>query len=114
VGAQADVTIVPEYLDWAVSYHFQRGDADTNASGGAAVDYPDIDDTLHTVTNSLTYHLLEKLDLIAAWTYEDWSHNNFQTDPLGVNFPPDDDIYLNNRIDDYDAHIIMLSARYEF
>ena len=43
----------------AVSYHFQRGDADTNASSGGAVDYPDIDDSFHTVTTSLTYHMLE-------------------------------------------------------
>ena len=122
VGADANIQIVEDLLDARISYLFQRGDADTDTrpnnpnnpgASGDPIDFPDIDDSLHIMTSTLTWHVIEDLDLIGAYRFEDWSHNNFQTDPLGTNFG-DSNVYLGNRVEDYTAHVFTISARYTF
>ena len=122
VGVDMKLVLVKDLLDARIGYEFQKGDADTDARpnnpnnpGAAAnpVDYPDIDDTLNIVTTELTWHAMENLDLIGAYRFEDWRHQNFQTDPLGVYFTGND-VYLGNKVSDYTAHVFTVSARYEF
>jgi hypothetical protein len=122
VGVDSNIVIVPELLDAKIAYLFQRGEADTDArpnnpnNPGAAnnpIDFPDIDDSLHILTTTLTWHAIDDLDLIGAYRFEDFSHDNFRTDPLGTNFG-DSNVYLGNRVDDYTAHVFTISARYTF
>ena len=122
VGVDANVEIVPGLLDGKIAYLFQRGEADTDSrpndpsdpgAAGDPVDFPDIDDSLHILTTTLTWHAIEDLDLIGGYRFEDFSHDDFQTDPLGTNFGGNN-VYLGNRVEDYTAHVFTLSARYSF
>jgi hypothetical protein len=58
-------------------------------------------------------HAHDRLDLITGYAFQRGRYQNFQTDPLGVNLGGND-IYLNNKTDDYAAHVVSLTARYEF
>ncbi len=122
VGVDMKLVVVKDLLDARLGYQFQKGDADTDArpnnpndpaTAGGPVDFPDIDDTLNILTTELTWHVMEKLDLIGAYRFEDYRHQNFQTDPLGTYFGGND-VYLGNKVNDYTAHVFTVGARYEF
>jgi MtrB/PioB family decaheme-associated outer membrane protein len=106
-----DFGIVPDRLDGEVSYFIQLARANTLGSG-SAVDFPTIDDTLQAVSVGLNLYALEYLSFRALYRFEKYDRNNFHED-----FPISDsqgDIYLQNRVADYDAHIVSLSAILSF
>jgi MtrB/PioB family decaheme-associated outer membrane protein len=116
-GVNAVLTVVPEWLDIDARYVFQKGRAKTRSNGnpnsGNPVNWPSIKYTLHQVETDLVIHAHERLDLITGYAFQRGRYRNFQTDPLGVNLGGKE-IYLNNKTDDYAAHIVSLTARYEF
>jgi MtrB/PioB family decaheme-associated outer membrane protein len=107
-GAGVDFVIIPDMLDGEVSYFIQRAWAKT-IGGGTAVDFPVIKDRLQAVTTTLSVHPLEYLTFRGSYRWEKYDRNNFHEDfPLYTN--TSGDIYLQNRIADYDAHIFSISA----
>jgi len=116
-GVNAVLTIVPGWLDLDSRFVYQKGRAKTRSNGnpnsGDPVNWPAIKFTLYQVENQVILHASERLDLITGYAFQRGRYRDFQTDPLGVNVGTND-IYLNNKTDDYAAHIISLTARYEF
>jgi MtrB/PioB family decaheme-associated outer membrane protein len=107
-GAGVDFVIIPGMLDGEVSYFIQRAWAKT-IGGGTAEDFPVIKDRLQAVTTALSVHPLEYLTFRGAYRWEKYDRNNFHEDfPLYTDSTGD--IYLQNRIRDYDAHIFSISA----
>jgi MtrB/PioB family decaheme-associated outer membrane protein len=106
-GAGVDFVIISDMLDGEVSYFIQRAWAKTISD--SAEDFPVIKDRLQAVTTSLSVHPLEYLTLRGSYRWEKYDRNNFHEDfPLYTNSTGD--IYLQNRIADYDAHIFSISA----
>jgi MtrB/PioB family decaheme-associated outer membrane protein len=116
-GVNAVLTVVPDWLDIDARYVFQKGRAKTRSNGnpnsGNPVNWPAIKYTLHQVETEVIIHAHDRLDLITGYAFQRGRYQNFQTDPLGVNLGGND-IYLNNKTDDYAAHVVSLTARYEF
>jgi len=107
-GAGVDIIIIRELLEAEFSYFIQRARAETEG-GGTAVDFPNIKDRLQAATAALSLHPLEFLTLRTAYRWEKYDRNNFHEDfPLYTD--AQGDIYLQNRIRDYDAHIFSVSA----
>jgi MtrB/PioB family decaheme-associated outer membrane protein len=107
-GAGVDVIIIRELLDAEFSYFIQRAWAETDG-GGTAVDFPNIKDRLQAATATLSLHPLDYLTLRTGYRWEKYDRNNFHEDfPLYTD--TQGDIYLQNRIRDYDAHIFSVSA----
>ena len=110
-GVGADVALVPHLLDLELSYLIQRGRAKTRG-GGTAVDFPSIKNTLQAVTAGVSYHALEFLTFRTIYRWEKYDVTNFH-DNFGIS-DTQGDIWLQNRIDDYDAHIVSISAVVKF
>ncbi len=107
-GAGVDLIIIPELIDAEFSYFIQRAWAETDG-GGSAVDFPNIKDRLQAATATLSFHPLDYLTLRTGYRWEKYDRTNFHEDfPLYTN--DRGDIYLQNRIADYDAHIFTISA----
>jgi hypothetical protein len=110
-GVGANFVIVQDLLDFETSYFLQLAHAQTRGKG-TAVNFPTLDDTLHAVTAGLSYQPLSFLTIRTTYRWEKYDRDNFHED-----FPITDsqgDIYLQNRIADYNAHILSLSAVVSF
>ena len=106
-GAGVDFVIIPDLLDAEVSYFIQRGRAET-MGGDTAENFPDLKDTLQAVTTGFSLHPMDTLTLRAIYRFEKYDRSNFHEDfPITTDRG---DIYLQNRIKDYDAHILSVSA----
>jgi MtrB/PioB family decaheme-associated outer membrane protein len=118
VTAESDVTLIPDRLSFNVGYLFQHGRDRTDSSGalGTAVDYPTVGDWLHVAHAELRYRVLEPVELRARYAYEKWYHEDFRYDGLRPSTPSVSatDIFLGDEVDDYQAHVISLSAVVEF
>jgi MtrB/PioB family decaheme-associated outer membrane protein len=140
LGARLDFVVVPEKLDLGFSYSFEYGNAKTRANGAAGcaplpsctasdggngVDYPSIEDRLQTFATTLRYHIDEHFSIEGTYAYEMFSLADFRVDGLNPYMPnsnvngsggvsPSLDVFLGDRIGDYDAHIFALSAVYKF
>ncbi len=66
----------------------------------------------------MIYQLIEKVELKGQYRFEKLSTQNFQLDPLSPTLGPNvlgtSDVFLGNRVDDYDAHIFTASVVYNF
>jgi hypothetical protein len=109
--------LIPERLDLRFGYLLQLANAETNSGGGPnsgdPENFPDLEDEQHVVTTSLAWHVYDRIDLIAGYRYEEFDNQNFFTDDIGTNLGGTD-VYLNNEVGDYTAHIVTLTARVEF
>lgn len=147
LGASLDFVLIPEKLDLSFMYTFERGDGQTHADGaagcvpapvtgvclpagtaadgGAAVDYPDIEDRLQIFATTLSYHVSENVTLEGMYAFEKLSLKDFRVDGLNPYMPgsnvngsgvvsPSLDVFLGDRIGDYSAHIFALSAVYRW
>jgi hypothetical protein len=97
----------------------------TAADGGAAVDYPDIEDRLHIFATILSYHVSENLSFEGMYAFQKLSLEDYRVDGLDPFMPasnvngsgvvsPSLDVFLGDRVGDYAAHIFALSAVYKF
>jgi hypothetical protein len=147
LGVNLDFVIVPEKLDLSFLYTFERGNGQTHAKGaagcngsppgdlcipagpdadgGAAPNFPDIEDRLQLFAAILRYHVGENVTLEGMYAFEKLSLQNFRFDGLDPFEPgsnvngsgvvsPSLDVFLGDRFGDYDAHIFALSAVYRF
>lgn len=104
--------MIPGLLDGEVSYFLQLARARTDGRG-IAEDFPTIEDMLQAVTVGLSVHPFDSLSFRAIYRWEKYDNNNFHEDfPLYTD--GQGDIYLQNRIADYDAHIFSFSAVVSF
>ena len=111
-GLAFDVIILRELLDGEISYFIQSAEAKTSG-GGTAVDFPDIEDMLQAFTFALSVHPLEFLTIRGVYRWEKYDRENFHEDfPQFTNSTGD--IYLQNAVGDYLAHIFSVSAIFEF
>jgi hypothetical protein len=152
LGVSLDFVLVPDKLDLGFRYTFERGDGQTKANGaagclagattanptgaclpaaggsadgGAAADYPDIEDRLQLFSTTLSYHLSEHFTIEGTYAFEKLSLSDYRVDGLNPFMPnsnvngsgvvsPSLDMFLGDRVGDYAAHIFALSAVYRF
>jgi MtrB/PioB family decaheme-associated outer membrane protein len=99
--------------------------AGPDADGGSAPNFPDIEDRLQIFSTVLRYHWDEHLTLEGMYALQKLSLSDYRLDGLNpymgasnVNgsgvVSPSLDVFLGNRVGDYDAHIFALSATYRF
>jgi MtrB/PioB family decaheme-associated outer membrane protein len=130
--------LVPERLDLDLGYLIHWGREKTKAvgpagfvasgastvDGGNAVNFPEVEERLQAVTATLQLHVTEMLTLKAQYRFEDYHVDDFRSD-IGVFeagsdlngngvASPSEDVFLGDRIDDYQAHVIGLSAVVHF
>ncbi|MDZ4339612.1 MAG: MtrB/PioB family decaheme-associated outer membrane protein [candidate division NC10 bacterium] len=134
-GVGADIVLLKDLLDLSLSYTVQAARAQTRANGAAgatavpdggnAVDWGDIEDTLHTFLAALRYHILNNLTVKFEYRFEAFTQDNFKTDHLDPFMPnsnvngsgvvtPSNDVFLGDRQEDFHAHILALSLIYRF
>jgi MtrB/PioB family decaheme-associated outer membrane protein len=125
IGARANVEAIRDRLDLEVGYQIHLGEeklrddavpgaatvpgAPGGPDAGAPFTHPDVEETLQVVTGTATFRISERLKLRALYRYEDFDLDDYRTDDLGP-FRGGSDIYLGNRIEDYQVHIGVLSA----
>ena len=147
LGVNLDFVLIPEKLDLSFVYTFEHGDGKTEANaaagcvpapvtgvclpggtiadGGAAVDYPSIEDRLQIFATTLRYHVSENVTLEGMYAFEKLSLQDYRVDGLNPFMPgsnvngsgvvsPSLDVFLGDRIGDYAAHIFALSAVYRW
>ncbi|MEN8182504.1 MAG: MtrB/PioB family outer membrane beta-barrel protein [Myxococcota bacterium] len=96
-----------------------------SADGGNAPNFPDIEDRLQLFTTVLRYHWTEHLTLEGMYAFEKLSLSDYRLDGLNPYMPDSDvdgsgvispslDVFLGNRLGDYDAHLFAVSATYRF
>ncbi|MCG8433633.1 MAG: MtrB/PioB family outer membrane beta-barrel protein, partial [Gammaproteobacteria bacterium] len=115
-GVALDFAILPGKLNGQLSYQVIRGIAETDASGdgGAAVDWPNIDEMRQVVRAFFDYRINEALSVNFQYRFEKGDLNQFQTDDLGLLVPGRTDLYLNQALDDYRAHIFEWGLTFYF
>jgi MtrB/PioB family decaheme-associated outer membrane protein len=137
-GGSADWTIRPRKLETTISYTGQRAHSKTlatqvpgrslpagSADGGNAVDWPELRDSLEVLSAILRHHLEDDLTLKGEYRYEHYSQQNFKVDPLapfmiGSNVnasgavAPSTDVFLGDRVGNYNVHAFTLSAVHRF
>ena len=126
-GVDVAFAILPDRLTLTTGFLIHRGDGTTDTAGAPAdaVDFPDIEDTLWSPTASLTYRYDEHVRVIAGYRFEHYDQEDWQFDELGVTrgtshvegqplLGTNNDVFLANGLEDYDANIFSLSLLYEF
>ena len=115
-GVDVDLAIIPEKLTAKLSYLITDSFSETDTTGdlGAAVDFPNIDNLRQVTKALLEYQISENLSVNFQYRYEKGNFNDFQTDPLGLVRPGRTDLYLNQAIDDYHAHIFEWGITFYF
>lgn len=140
-GLGATIDLIPERLELEFSAHVQDSEAETRAQsvegftaapppttsgdGGNAVDFPDIEDTLLFFQTLARLRLDEHWTLVGGYRYEKLDIKNFKLDDLDPFEPnsnvngsgvvsPSTDLFLGHAVEDYSAHIFMLSVQLEF
>jgi MtrB/PioB family decaheme-associated outer membrane protein len=126
-GLDVAFAIVPDKVTLTTGFFVHRGDGETDTFGAPAdaVDYPDIHDELWGPMASLVYHYDEHVRFIARYRYEHYDQEDWQFDELGVTvgtstvegqplITTNNDVFLANGVEDYDAHLFGLSAVFEF
>jgi hypothetical protein len=125
LGSTLTIAALPDRLDLEFGYQLHLGREESKgravpgfvgtggvgvgSDGGADFAYPDVKETLHVWTGSAALRVNDRLKLRAQYRYEDFEIRDFRTDDLGP-FRGGNDIYLGNSIDDYEAHVFVLSA----
>jgi MtrB/PioB family decaheme-associated outer membrane protein len=101
-------------------FHGNKTDATGEQTGsGVAVSFPNVTSDLTVVDGSVTWKLRPSMGLIFAVTYEDWSENNFQLDPMipwmgGVDGGADESVFLGARVPGYDYTWARVLFNYTF
>jgi MtrB/PioB family decaheme-associated outer membrane protein len=136
-GAGANIDLIEEKLDLQLYYLIQHATGETLASaaagqapptgadGGNAVNFPELRDIYHVMNATLNYHMKNDVTLHLGYSYERFNLTNFTINDLRPFMPdsnvsgsgvitPSTDIFLGNRVGNYSAHIMMLSASYRF
>jgi len=148
LGANLDFAIVKDKLDFSLDYTYENGNGATRSSaapgcvnagvnpaclptpgggadGGAAVDFPDIEDALQMLDATLSFHQSEHLTFEARYSWQKLHLQDYRIDGLNPYMPdsnvngsgvisPSTDVFLGEQIPDYNAHIIAFTAIYNF
>jgi MtrB/PioB family decaheme-associated outer membrane protein len=148
LGANLDFAIIKDKLDFSLDYTYENGNGATRstaapgcvnsganpaclptpgggADGGAAVDFPDIEDALQMLDATLSFHQSEHLTLEARYSWQKLHLQDYRVDGLNPYMPdsnvngsgvvsPSTDVFLGEQVPDYNAHIIAFTAIYHF
>ncbi len=126
-GIDVAFAILPERLILTTGFFVHSGNGKTHTSGAPvdAVNYPDVEDLLWAPTASLWYRYDERVSFVARYRFEHYDQENWQFDELGVTrltssveglplLGTNNDVFLHNGLEDYDANLFSLSAVFEF
>ena len=121
-GATANVVIWPERADLQFDWIFETSQSHTATTGASAAagafDWPFNGDDLLSIGPTLNLHLTDHLTLRGTYRYEHYLQNAFQTNPLqpfmGSSGTNSTNIFLANRVDNYNANVFGMSLQYRF
>jgi hypothetical protein len=95
------------------------------ADGGNATDAPDLEDHLQILATTFHFQLSEHFSFEAMYAWQKLSLQDFHVDGLTPYMPlsnvngsgvvsPSLDVFLGERLGDYNAHVVTFGATYEF
>ena len=129
LGANVVVVAIVDRLELELGYQLHRGVEEmgsgairgfvgtggvgVGADQGVGFDYPDVEEMLHVATATATLRVDEALKLVARYRFEAFEIRDYRTDDLGP-YLGGSDVYLGNVVEDYDAHVLVLSAVLDF
>ena len=129
LGANVVVVAIVDRLELELGYQLHRGVEEmgsgairgfvgtggvgVGADQGVGFDYPDVEEMLHVATATATLRVDEALKLVARYRFEAFEIRDYRTDDLGP-YRGGSDVYLGNVVEDYDAHVLVLSAVLDF
>ena len=135
------IGVIPDRLELEFAYLLQDAQAETRSQdrngllaarppttggdGGNAPSWPDIEDVYQMFQAIARYRVNDRWTLKGGWRWEKFQTTNFKLDDLDPFEPrsningsgmisPSTDIFLGNRLGDYDAHLFMLSVEFNF
>jgi len=132
-GVGIDAALIPKKLDLRLAWNYSRATGTMKAfnpvtpSGGTAaqnrsataVDFPDIEDSLHQLEASLRYHITPAWFVRIGYIFEMFDITDFRTDDIqpfmgSVDPASGTSIFLGAQVRDYTAHILTFSVGYKF
>jgi len=132
-GVGLDAALIPKKLDLRLAWTYSRATGTMEAfnpltpSGGTAaqnrsataVDFPDIEDSLHQLEASLRYHITPAWFVRIGYIFEMFDITDFRTDDIqpfmgSVDPASGTSIFLGAQVRDYTAHILTFSVGYKF
>jgi MtrB/PioB family decaheme-associated outer membrane protein len=126
VGGKA--TLIPEKLNAVVEVSYSTATGEVRNSNplpptsgtpsqraNATVrPFPDLEDSLLRVEASLRYFLTRSWSVAVGYIFERFDQTDFRTDNLNPFVPGSASIWLGNDLEDYTAHILVMSVGYRF
>ncbi|MBI4609254.1 MAG: MtrB/PioB family decaheme-associated outer membrane protein [Candidatus Rokubacteria bacterium] len=132
-GAGIDAALIPKKLDFRLAWSYSRARGEMRAfnpvtpTGGTAaqnlsataVDFPEIEDSLHQLEASLRYRINKGWSAKLSYIFEKFDISDFRTDDIqpfmgGVDASTATSIFLGAQIRDYTAHILAFTLGYRF
>jgi MtrB/PioB family decaheme-associated outer membrane protein len=141
IGLDIELALVPDRLDFELSYVLYRGTEETrnraapgsalapppttSGDGGRAIDFPELEERLHTLRSRLTFHINEHTSFSLAWWLERFRSEDFRHANPGPLLPasnvngdgsvtPSTDLFLGDDFGGYTAHVVFLTVRHTF
>ncbi|WP_428353373.1 MtrB/PioB family decaheme-associated outer membrane protein [Methyloprofundus sp.] len=115
-GVGVDWSLIRNVLDLQLDYTYSDALTETNTEQGGNLNgepLPDLKTLIHSLNVRANYRLLENMRLQLSYRYEffvtdDYALDNISPDSI------DEVLSLGNSSPDYNAHVVGLSAFYEF
>lgn len=116
LGVGIDWSVIKNTFDLQLNYAYSNALTETNTEQGSDLNsdpLPDLKTTLHSLSLRANYRILENTRLQLSYRYEffvtdDYALDNISPDSI------DEVLSLGNESPDYNAHVVGLSAIYEF
>lgn len=116
VGVGVDWSLIKDKVDLQLDYTYSDALTETNTEQGSNLNgdpLPDLKTKLHSLNLRANYRLLENMRLQLSYRYEffltdDYALDNISPDSI------DEVLSLGNSSPDYNAHVVGVSAFYEF
>ena len=116
VGVGVDWNVIKDTFDLQVDYTYSDALTETNTEQGNNLNsdpLPDLKTTLHSLNLRANYRLWENMRLQLRYRYEFFITDDFALDNISPD-SIDEVLSLGNISPDYNAHVVGLSAFYEF
>jgi len=116
LGVGFDWRVIQNVLDLQLDYSYSDALTETRTEQGEGLNtepLPDLKTKLHSLNLRANYRIMENARLQLSYRYEFYITEDFALDNIAPD-SIDDVLSLGNVSPDYDAHVVGLSAIYEF
>ena len=116
LGLGVDWSVIRDVVDLRLDYTYSDALTETDTEQGSNLNsdpLPDLKTKLHSLNFSANYRVLENMRLQLSYRYEFYISDDYALDNISPD-SIDEVLSLGNTSPDYDAHVVGLSAFYEF